>query len=60
MEKHDYQEFLTPEELREAYDLEKDEDLVEFVRKINMLSKGSKIVLIQEEESQRRRDLDED
>ncbi len=57
MEKHDYQEFLTPEELREAYDLEKDEDLVEFVRKINMLSKGSKIILL--EESQGRDDSDE-
>ena len=52
MEKHDYQEFLTPEELREAYDLEKDEDLVEFVRKINMLSKGSKIRIIEESQSQ--------
>ena len=57
MEIHDYQEFLTPEELREAYDLEKDEDLVEFVRKINMLSKGSKIILL--EESQGRDDSDE-
>ena len=57
MERHNYQEFLTPEELREAYDLEKDEDLVEFVRKINMLSKGSKIILI--EESQGRDDSDE-
>ena len=57
MEKHDYQEFLTPEELRETYDLEKDEDLVEFVRKINMLSKGSKIILL--EESQGRDDSDE-
>ena len=56
MEKHDYQEFLTPEELREAYDLEKDEDLVEFVRKINMLSKGSKIILLEESQG---RDQDE-
>lgn len=57
MERHNYQEFLTPEELREAYDLEKDEDLVKFVRKINMLSKGSKIILL--EESQGRDDSDE-
>ena len=48
MERYNYQEFLTPEELRKAYDLEKDEDLVEFVRKINMLSKGSKIILLEE------------
>ena len=49
MEIHDYQEFLTPEELREAYDLEKDEDLVEFVRKINALSKGRKIVILSQD-----------
>lgn len=58
MEKHDYQEFLTPEELRKAYNLEEGEDLNRFVRKINLLSKGSKIVLIQEKES-KRRDSDE-
>ena len=40
MEKHDYEEFLTPEELIKLYDLEEGEDLREFVRKINSLSKG--------------------
>lgn len=48
MEKHDYEEFLTPEELIELYDLEEGEDLREFVRKINLLSKGTRIVLIEE------------
>lgn len=55
--KRDYEEYLTPKELRETYGLEEEEDLMEFVRKINMLSKGSKIILL--EESQGRDDLDE-
>lgn len=46
--KYENEEFLTPQELRELYDLEEDEDLREFVRKINMLSKGTKIRIIQE------------
>lgn len=54
MEKNGYEELLTPQELIEAYNLEEGEDLNKFVRKINLLSKGSKIVLIKEEESQRR------
>ena len=51
--KYENKELLTPKELREAYSLEEDEDLNRFVHKVNSLSKGSKIVLIQEEESQR-------
>lgn len=51
--KYENEELLTPKELREAYSLEQDEDLNRFVHKVNSLSKGSKIVLIQEEESQR-------
>ena len=54
MKKNGYEELLTPQELIEAYNLEEGEDLNKFVRKINLLSKGSKIVLIKEEESQRR------
>ena len=57
MERNEYEEFLTPKELRNTYGLEEGEDLMEFVRKINMLSKGSKIILL--EESQGRDDLDE-
>ena len=48
MEKHEYEEFLTPEELIKLYDLEEGEDLREFVRKINSLSKGKRIILIEE------------
>lgn len=51
--KYENEEPLTPKELREAYSLEEDEDLNRFVHKVNSLSKGSKIVLIQEKESQR-------
>lgn len=51
--KYENEELLTPKELREAYSLEEDEDINRFVHKVNSLSKGSKIVLIQEEESQR-------
>ena len=48
MEKHEYEEFLTPEDLIKLYDLEEGEDLREFVRKINSLSKGKRIILIEE------------
>lgn len=57
MERNEYEEFLTPKELRKTYGLEEGEDLMEFVRKINALSKGTKIILL--EESQGRDDLDE-
>jgi hypothetical protein len=50
--KYENEELLTPKELREAYSLEEDEDLNRFVHKVNSLSKGTKIRLI-EEESQR-------
>lgn len=50
--KYENEKLLTPKELREAYSLEEDEDLNRFVHKVNSLSKGTKIRLI-EEESQR-------
>lgn len=50
--KYENEELLTPKELREAYSLEEDENLNRFVHKVNSLSKGTKIRLI-EEESQR-------
>ena len=52
MERNEYEEFLTPQELRETYGLEEDEDLMEFIRKINALSKGTKIRIIEESQSQ--------
>ena len=52
MERNEYEEFLTPKELRRTYGLEEDEDLMEFVRKINALSKGTKIRIIEESQSQ--------
>ena len=48
MEKNGYEELLTPQELIEAYNLEEGEDLNKFVRKINLLSKGTKIRIIEE------------
>ena len=50
--KKDYEEYLTPKELRETYGLEEEEDLSRFVRKINLLSKGTKIRIIEESQSQ--------
>ena len=40
-----YQE-LTPEEIREQYGLELDEDLEKYVRQINSQSKGKRIKII--------------
>lgn len=40
-----YQE-LTPEEIRELYGLQIDEDLEKYVRHINLQSKGKKIKII--------------
>ena len=40
-----YQE-LTPEEIRDQYGLELDEDLEKYVRHINLQSKGRKIKII--------------
>ena len=42
---HEYEEFLTPEEIREMYGLEEDEDLVEFIKEANRGHK-SKIIII--------------
>lgn len=50
--RYENEEFLTPQELRRTYGLEEDEDLMEFVRKINALSKGTKIRIIEESQSQ--------
>lgn len=48
MSKHEREEFLTAEEIRQMYGLEKDEDLYKFVKKINNSSKGSRITIIKE------------
>lgn len=40
-----YQE-LTPEEVRELYGLEIDEDLEKYVKRVNFQSKGRKIKII--------------
>ena len=40
-----YQE-LTPEEIRELYGLQIDEDLEKYVRHINLQSKGRKIKIV--------------
>ena len=40
-----YEEYMTPEEIREMYSLEYDENLEKFVNKINKLSKGKRIVI---------------
>ena len=53
---YENEELLTPKELIEAYNLEEGEDLQKFVRKINKLSKGTKIRLIEESKGS---DLDE-
>lgn len=43
-----YEEFLTPDEVRQMYGLEKDEDIYKFVKKVNNTSKGSRITIIKE------------
>ncbi len=43
-----YEEFLTPEEIREIYGLQEDEDLYKFVKQVNNSSKGSRITIIKE------------
>lgn len=47
MSKHE--EFLSPEEIREMYGLEKEEDLYKFVKQVNSISKGTRIVIINQE-----------
>ena len=48
MSKHEREEFLTAEEIRQMYGLEKDEDLQKFVNRVNATSKGSRITIIKE------------
>lgn len=43
-----YEEFLTPDEIRKMYGLEKDEDIYKFVKNVNNTSKGSRITIIKE------------
>lgn len=45
----DSEEHLTPEEIREMYGLEKEEDLYKFVKRVNNISKGTRIVIINQE-----------
>lgn len=44
-----YEEFLTPEEIREIYGLQEDEDLYKFIKELNNTSKGTRIVIISKE-----------
>ena len=46
-----YQE-LTPEEIREQYGLQIDEDLEKYVKKINFQSKGRRIKIIYKKEGE--------
>ena len=46
-----YQE-LTPEEIRDQYGLELDEDLEKYVKHINLQSKGKKIKIIYKKEGE--------
>lgn len=46
---HEYEEFLTPEEIREMYGLQEDEDLYKFVKEVNNTSKGTRIIIINQE-----------
>lgn len=43
-----YEEYMTPEEIRKMYSLEYDENLEKFVDKVNKLSKGRRIVIYYE------------
>lgn len=54
MNKHEtiYQE-LTPDEIRELYGLQIDEDLEKYVKKINLQSKGRKIRIVYKKEGER-------
>ena len=47
-----YQE-LTPEEIREQYGLQIDEDLEKYVKKINLQSKGRKIRIVYKKEGEK-------
>ena len=41
-----YEEVLTPEEIREMYGFELEEDIYKFVNRVNSTSKGSRIVIL--------------
>lgn len=47
-----YQE-LTPDEIRELYGLQIDEDLEKYVRRINFQSKGRKIRIVYKKEGEK-------
>lgn len=47
-----YQE-LTPDEIRELYGLQIDEDLEKYVRHINLQSKGRKIRIVYKKEGEK-------
>lgn len=47
-----YQE-LTPDEIRELYGLQIDEDLEKYVKKINLQSKGRKIRIVYKKEGEK-------
>ena len=47
-----YQE-LTPEEIRELYGLQIDEDLEKYVKHINLQSKGKKIKIVYKKEGEK-------
>ncbi|MBF0989786.1 MAG: hypothetical protein HXK70_03255 [Clostridiales bacterium] len=49
MSKNEHEEFLSPREIREMYGLQEDEDLYKFVKEVNNKSKGSRIVIINQE-----------
>ena len=49
MSQHEYEEILTPAEIRKMYGLEYDEDIRKFVKRVNATSKGSKIVILSKE-----------
>lgn len=49
MSQHEYEEILTPAEIRKMYGLEYDEDIRKFVKRVNATSKGNKIVILSKE-----------
>lgn len=49
MSKNEHEEFLTPKEIRETYGLQEDEDIYKFVKEVNNISKGTRIVIINKE-----------
>lgn len=49
MSKHEHEEFLTSKEIREMYGLQEDEDPYKFVKEVNNTSKGTRIIIINQE-----------